>query len=69
MNESDPIVIVGAAPTPLEVLEFFQTSTGAMSTTHPVNPIRLKSLQYFKESATYKAAVAGKKLKDDQDLE
>lgn len=36
-----------------EVLEYFRTSAGAVSTSHPVNPVRLKALQFFQESDLY----------------
>lgn len=51
-----------------DILEFFKNSTGALSTTHPVNPIRLKALQHFSESMTYEAVKADKDIKDDEVL-
>lgn len=48
-----------------EILEYFKTTSGALATTHPVNPIRLKALQYFAESKICAAVKQGKDMEAD----
>jgi Zn-dependent protease with chaperone function/uncharacterized tellurite resistance protein B-like protein len=51
-----------------EILEYFKTTTGALATTHPVNPIRLKALEHFAGSEIYAAISKGEEPAEDKAL-
>lgn len=44
-------------------------STGSRYATHPVNPARVKALEVFYNSKTYKECIAGKDPSDDKELD
>ncbi len=50
------------------ILEQFKKNGGAGSSTHPINPVRLKALDHFRNSGLYKLVTAGKDPKQDEDL-
>jgi Zn-dependent protease with chaperone function len=52
-----------------KVLEYFRTTPAAVRGTHPINPIRIKALQYFAESSLYKAIAEGRELEPDAELD
>ncbi len=51
-----------------DILDYFKNSTGALSTTHPVNPIRLKALQLFAESQTMAQVHDSEDMEEDTAL-
>ena len=50
------------------VIAFFQEK-GTVQGSHPINPVRIKALQYFSESAMYKAVEADQDLEPDAELQ
>ncbi len=52
-----------------KVLEFFRSQPLMISTSHPVNPVRIKALQLFSESKLYNQIVKHKTLEADPKLD
>jgi Zn-dependent protease with chaperone function len=50
------------------VIAFFQEK-GTVQGSHPINPVRIKALQFFSESALYRGVAEGAELEDDQQLQ
>ncbi len=46
-----------------KVLDYFKANPYAVASTHPINPVRIKCLQLFSESALYKSLPKGKEDK------
>jgi Zn-dependent protease with chaperone function len=49
------------------VIEFFQQK-GTVPGSHPINPVRIKALEYFSKSALYKAVDSGEDMVVDEQL-
>jgi Zn-dependent protease with chaperone function len=41
-----------------KVLDYFRTESAAVRSTHPINPVRLKALQFFSESNLFRAVAS-----------
>ncbi len=52
-----------------KVLEFFRSQPLMISTSHPVNPVRIKALQLFSESKLFSQIVKRKTLEEDKSLD
>ncbi|MBN1340809.1 MAG: M48 family metallopeptidase [Bacteroidales bacterium] len=52
-----------------KILDFFKANKAANLTTHPINPIRIKSAEAFSRSATYKAIEEGREIAGDEALD
>jgi Zn-dependent protease with chaperone function len=50
------------------VIAFFQEK-GTLPGSHPINPVRIKALEYFSKSALYQAVAEGGELEDDAALQ
>lgn len=51
-----------------EVLNYFKKEPFAITTSHPINPVRLKAIQLFHESKLFEQIQHGKKLRTDKNL-
>jgi len=50
------------------ILGFFRDNKAGNLMSHPINPIRIKAIQLFSESETYKAVLENKQLEKDDTL-
>ncbi len=50
------------------VIQYFREQPATIHSAHPINPIRVKALQHFSESALYRAVAAGQPPAEDTDL-
>ncbi len=51
------------------VLEYFRADGVSTLSTHPINPIRVKALQFFSESEMYRQIAAGQEPQPDESLD
>ncbi|MBD3235317.1 MAG: M48 family metalloprotease [Candidatus Eisenbacteria bacterium] len=51
-----------------KVLDYFRKESPVARSTHPINPVRLKALQYFSESELYRKIAAGNAREVDEAL-
>jgi Zn-dependent protease with chaperone function/uncharacterized tellurite resistance protein B-like protein len=50
------------------IVKYFQENRGQNLATHPINPIRIKAIVAFSESALYKNVASGQELAEDVEL-
>lgn len=52
-----------------KILDYFKKETSTNLLSHPINPIRIKAVELFSNSATYSAVKGGKTIDTDEDLD
>jgi hypothetical protein len=52
-----------------EVLKYFTESNNPNLLSHPINPLRVKALQVFSQSETFRRVMAGEEMEDDPQLD
>ena len=52
-----------------KILAYFEENKAQNLLSHPINPIRIKAIQIFSNSETFKAIKEGKEIKEDKDLD